>query len=152
MPEQCFARQGLHTHFQTVSDKLAALCFIFLETYRRIWQRAYATARKDPHHLAKKNNLAAASIPFAARNSTSLRYNHIQKSTSFALAPLSTAHVGWRAAVGTTAAAAADNSSSMSGGVSRLDGRAPDGKDFANYFCTYAYLYHQVSTRLERLI
>jgi hypothetical protein len=28
--------------------------------------------------------------------------------------------------------------------VSRLDGRAPDGKDFANYFCTYAYLYHQV--------
>ena len=28
--------------------------------------------------------------------------------------------------------------------MSRLDGRAPDGKDFANYFCTYAYLYHQV--------
>lgn len=34
---------------------------------------------------------------------------------------------------------AADNSMS----VSRLDGRAPDGKDFANYFCTYAYIYHQ---------
>jgi hypothetical protein len=28
--------------------------------------------------------------------------------------------------------------------ISRLDGRAPDGKDFANYFCTYAFLYHQV--------
>eukprot|EP00775_Hariotina_reticulata_P004143 gene4143-4392_t len=27
--------------------------------------------------------------------------------------------------------------------LSRLDGRAPDGKDFANYFCTYAFLYHQ---------
>lgn len=28
--------------------------------------------------------------------------------------------------------------------VSQLDGQAPDGQDFANYFCTYAYLYHQV--------
>eukprot|EP00882_Tetradesmus_deserticola_P026662 GHRQ01029430.1.p1 GENE.GHRQ01029430.1~~GHRQ01029430.1.p1 ORF type:complete len:489 (+),score=148.86 GHRQ01029430.1:167-1633(+) len=27
--------------------------------------------------------------------------------------------------------------------TSRLDGKAPDGSDFANYFCTYAYLYHQ---------
>ncbi|KAF6257552.1 protein arginine N-methyltransferase [Scenedesmus sp. NREL 46B-D3] len=26
---------------------------------------------------------------------------------------------------------------------SRLDGKAPEGSDFANYFCTYAYLYHQ---------
>eukprot|EP00197_Chlamydomonas_leiostraca_P014660 CAMPEP_0202867434 /NCGR_PEP_ID=MMETSP1391-20130828/9431_1 /ASSEMBLY_ACC=CAM_ASM_000867 /TAXON_ID=1034604 /ORGANISM="Chlamydomonas leiostraca, Strain SAG 11-49" /LENGTH=379 /DNA_ID=CAMNT_0049547481 /DNA_START=156 /DNA_END=1295 /DNA_ORIENTATION=+ len=25
----------------------------------------------------------------------------------------------------------------------RLDGKAPDPEDFANYFCTYAYLYHQ---------
>jgi hypothetical protein len=29
---------------------------------------------------------------------------------------------------------------------SRLDGKAPEGSDFANYFCTYAYLYHQVIT------
>ncbi|KAF8070949.1 PRMT10 [Scenedesmus sp. PABB004] len=29
------------------------------------------------------------------------------------------------------------------GALSKLDGRAPDGKDFANYFCTYAFLYHQ---------
>lgn len=28
--------------------------------------------------------------------------------------------------------------------VSRLDGQAPESTDFANYFCTYAYLYHQV--------
>lgn len=28
--------------------------------------------------------------------------------------------------------------------VSALDGQAPEGTDFANYFCTYAYLYHQV--------
>ncbi|WIA11620.1 hypothetical protein OEZ85_011724 [Tetradesmus obliquus] len=27
--------------------------------------------------------------------------------------------------------------------LSRLDGKAPEGSDFANYFCTYAYLYHQ---------
>ncbi|PRW56855.1 arginine N-methyltransferase [Chlorella sorokiniana] len=27
--------------------------------------------------------------------------------------------------------------------VSNLDGEAPDSTDFANYFCTYAYLYHQ---------
>jgi hypothetical protein len=34
------------------------------------------------------------------------------------------------------------------GGASRLsalDGKAPDGQDFANYFCTYAYIYHQAS-------
>ena len=29
--------------------------------------------------------------------------------------------------------------------VSELDGSAPESTDFANYFCTYAYLYHQVS-------
>lgn len=27
--------------------------------------------------------------------------------------------------------------------VSELDGSAPEGTDYANYFCTYAYLYHQ---------
>ncbi|KAL4445413.1 hypothetical protein ABPG77_011238 [Micractinium sp. CCAP 211/92] len=27
--------------------------------------------------------------------------------------------------------------------VSALDGEAPESTDFANYFCTYAYLYHQ---------
>lgn len=29
--------------------------------------------------------------------------------------------------------------------VSPLDGEAPKSDDFANYFCTYAFLYHQVS-------
>ena len=28
--------------------------------------------------------------------------------------------------------------------VSRLDGDAPDETDFANYFCTYGFIYHQV--------
>lgn len=28
--------------------------------------------------------------------------------------------------------------------VSDLDGKAPAPSDWANYFCTYAYLYHQV--------
>ncbi len=28
--------------------------------------------------------------------------------------------------------------------VSELDGSAPESTDYANYFCTYAYLYHQV--------
>ena len=27
--------------------------------------------------------------------------------------------------------------------VSSLDGAAPESTDFANYFCTYGYLYHQ---------
>lgn len=27
-----------------------------------------------------------------------------------------------------------------------LEGKAPDPTDFANYFCTYGYLYHQVSS------
>ncbi|GBF96659.1 arginine N-methyltransferase [Raphidocelis subcapitata] len=27
--------------------------------------------------------------------------------------------------------------------LSNLDGKAPESTDFANYFCTYAYLYHQ---------
>ncbi|EFN58096.1 hypothetical protein CHLNCDRAFT_142415 [Chlorella variabilis] len=27
--------------------------------------------------------------------------------------------------------------------VSALDGEAPESTDFANYFCTYSYLYHQ---------
>eukprot|EP01024_Parvocaulis_polyphysoides_P037993 TRINITY_DN339_c1_g1_i4.p1 TRINITY_DN339_c1_g1~~TRINITY_DN339_c1_g1_i4.p1 ORF type:complete len:384 (-),score=76.81 TRINITY_DN339_c1_g1_i4:606-1718(-) len=31
----------------------------------------------------------------------------------------------------------------MNGKVSNLDGSAPDTTDYANYFCTYAYLYHQ---------
>ena len=30
------------------------------------------------------------------------------------------------------------------GRVSAMDGKAPEATDFANYFCTYAYLYHQV--------
>ena len=28
--------------------------------------------------------------------------------------------------------------------LSNLDGQAPESTDFANYFCTYAFLYHQV--------
>lgn len=28
--------------------------------------------------------------------------------------------------------------------MSELDGQAPEATDFANYFCTYGYLYHQV--------
>lgn len=28
--------------------------------------------------------------------------------------------------------------------VSDLDGSAPDSTDFANYFCAYGYIYHQV--------
>jgi hypothetical protein len=28
--------------------------------------------------------------------------------------------------------------------TSALDGNAPDETDFANYFCTYGYIYHQV--------
>lgn len=30
--------------------------------------------------------------------------------------------------------------------VSDLDGKAPAPSDWANYFCTYAFLYHQVSS------
>ena len=33
---------------------------------------------------------------------------------------------------------------STSAKVSDLDGSAPESTDYANYFCTYAYLYHQV--------
>jgi protein arginine N-methyltransferase 1 len=31
--------------------------------------------------------------------------------------------------------------------VSDLDGKPPESTDFANYFCTYAYIYHQVCPR-----
>ena len=35
--------------------------------------------------------------------------------------------------------------------ISDLDGKAPAPSDWANYFCTYAYLYHQVHVlRLKR--
>jgi hypothetical protein len=34
--------------------------------------------------------------------------------------------------------------------LSKLDGAAPESTDFANYFCTYAYLYHQVGQRQPR--
>lgn len=27
-------------------------------------------------------------------------------------------------------------------GTSTLDGKAPEATDFANYFCTYSYIYH----------
>lgn len=33
-----------------------------------------------------------------------------------------------------------------------VDGLAPEATDFANYFCTYAFLYHQVSFLSIRLI
>ncbi len=42
---------------------------------------------------------------------------------------------------GATAAGQADAKQSAAG----LDGAAPDQTDFANYFCTYAFLYHQVA-------
>ena len=32
--------------------------------------------------------------------------------------------------------------------VSDLDGKPPESTDYANYFCTYSFLYHQVLTRL----
>ena len=32
--------------------------------------------------------------------------------------------------------------------VSDLDGKAPAPSDWANYFCTYAFLYHQVSSSI----
>lgn len=35
------------------------------------------------------------------------------------------------------------NSSLAKAKVSDLDGSAPDSTDFANYFCAYAYIYHQ---------
>ena len=28
--------------------------------------------------------------------------------------------------------------------LSDLDGQEPESTDYANYFCTYSYLYHQV--------
>lgn len=31
--------------------------------------------------------------------------------------------------------------------VSDLDGSAPDSTDFANYFCAYAYIYHQARSQ-----
>lgn len=35
--------------------------------------------------------------------------------------------------------------------VSDLDGLDPESTDFANYFCTYGYIYHQVHT-LQSLV
>ena len=32
--------------------------------------------------------------------------------------------------------------------VSEFDGEAPESTDFANYFCTYAYIYHQVRAKV----
>lgn len=29
---------------------------------------------------------------------------------------------------------------------SELDGQAPESTDYANYFCTYSFIYHQVRT------
>eukprot|EP00191_Tetraselmis_sp_GSL018_P011190 CAMPEP_0177606516 /NCGR_PEP_ID=MMETSP0419_2-20121207/17349_1 /TAXON_ID=582737 /ORGANISM="Tetraselmis sp., Strain GSL018" /LENGTH=81 /DNA_ID=CAMNT_0019100883 /DNA_START=409 /DNA_END=650 /DNA_ORIENTATION=- len=34
----------------------------------------------------------------------------------------------------------AENSSTL---VPAINGEAPESTDFANYFCTYAYIYHQ---------
>jgi hypothetical protein len=36
--------------------------------------------------------------------------------------------------------------------VSALDGAEPEATDFANYFCAYAYLYHQVCMAAARRI
>jgi protein arginine N-methyltransferase 1 len=35
--------------------------------------------------------------------------------------------------------------------VSELDGDAPESTDFANYFCAYAYIYHQVCFWLKHV-
>ena len=32
----------------------------------------------------------------------------------------------------------------VEGKVSDLDGKPPESTDYANYFCTYSFLYHQV--------
>jgi hypothetical protein len=37
-----------------------------------------------------------------------------------------------------------DSEIQQKGKCSDLDGKAPDSTDFANYFCTYGYIYHQV--------
>lgn len=34
-------------------------------------------------------------------------------------------------------------------GPSTLDGKAPEATDFANYFCTYSYIYHVSRRGLE---
>lgn len=38
----------------------------------------------------------------------------------------------------------AEGTGKANGRVSELDGKAPESTDYANYFCTYAFLYHQV--------
>ena len=38
----------------------------------------------------------------------------------------------------------AEGTGNANGRVSELDGKAPESTDYANYFCTYAFLYHQV--------
>ena len=39
------------------------------------------------------------------------------------------------------------NNSLAKAKVSDLDGSAPDSTDFANYFCAYAYIYHQARSK-----
>lgn len=34
------------------------------------------------------------------------------------------------------------NGTTEANGPSTLDGKAPEATDFANYFCTYSYIYH----------
>ena len=56
---------------------------------------------------------------------------------------------------GGASAAATPNASASAtaaaGNPADLAGRAPDDNDWSTYFCTYAYLYHQVSVvRIEK--
>ena len=54
---------------------------------------------------------------------------------------------GGGAGGGAASAAATPNASTSTaaGNPADLAGRAPDDNDWSTYFCTYAYLYHQVS-------
>lgn len=130
---------ALHPAVHSNLTTLHGVCCILLAArfvwllIRLIWKRSCC----DRPACHSQSNLAAANslLSWSGHHSLSglhRKYCCVRQSLPL-LRPC-------RSTAGSCQAAA--DSSSMS--VSRLDGRAPDGKDFANYFCTYAYLYHQV--------
>jgi hypothetical protein len=84
--------------------------------------------RRDPAkaQIAVQNNLAAALAPRGLPSPAARRFG---QSKAWFTRSSRTTTMGRSAGEG--------------GRLSNLDGQAPEGTDFANYFCTYAYLYHQ---------
>ena len=105
-------------------------------------QYNYVVVSQQAVYLRRSTAPSAATVLPVAGTNSSLPYLQRKPTASQCCAAWS--HTLTAAAEERCGANVNMEDTSTSAKVSDLDGSAPESTDYANYFCTYAYLYHQV--------